>query len=206
MDWEKIFDALKSAAMQPEWWSAAGSVLGLLVAILAFFAAWRAARAAVNAYRAQVNQLAEMEAQTVAMRDQVTEAAKQTMDARLYGISIWLSSPHPGDARADICYVNTTGHPVYNVSLEITDISDKFISIPVLEPTTQPRVIERATEFFRDELAFIGDLRRPGIAFQFDTSDGDRFERDHGGNLLSAGGNPLARRPHRKWLPEYLRS
>ncbi|TCO56787.1 hypothetical protein EV192_106262 [Actinocrispum wychmicini] len=120
------------------------------------------------------------------------------------GISIWLA-PHEEDEGADIRYVNTSGHPVYNIALEITDISDKYMKIPVLEPTTQPTTIKQATEYFAEELSFIGDLRRPGICFQFDTWEGVRYVRDHGGSVISAGGNPLYTRPHRKWLPDFLR-
>jgi hypothetical protein len=205
MHWSKILSFLRAAITKPEWWSAAAGMIGVLVAVMAFYAAWRAARAAGAAYRTQVLQLDEMKSQTDRMNEQVTEMGMQRFTENWRGVSIWLTE-EPNRLAAKICYVNTTGHPVYNVYLEITDISDRFVAISSLEPTLAPKEIHKAGEFFKDELRMIGDLRRPGICFQFDTCDGVRYIRDHSGSLVSTGGNPLYRLPHKMWLPEWQRA
>jgi hypothetical protein len=205
MPWWEVMHWIKSAITKPEWWSAAAGILGVFVALLAFYAAWRAARAAGAAYQTQLSQLDEMKSQTASMFDQVSEIRQERLAAKFEGLSIWLAEESDG-LSAKIHYVNTTGHPVYNIYLEITDISERFVSISALEPTSAPKSIEKANEFFQNELRLIGDLRRPGICYQFDTSSGQRYIRDHIGSLISVGGNPAYTLPHKKWLPEWRRS
>lgn len=140
------------------------------------------------------------------MREQINEMMKQGFNNdKQYEVSVWLNASPEGNG-STICYVNTSGHPVYNVRLEITEASKRYVEIPSLDPATTPTPIEKANQYFAEELRSIANhLRRPGVAFQCDTFDGDRYVRDHTGDVISVGGSAIdgpRLRPHCMWLPE----
>ncbi|MEC3978138.1 hypothetical protein [Amycolatopsis sp. H20-H5] len=185
-----VLDWFQEVSKKAEWWSALFAGLATLIALLAFIAAWRAAKAAIRTYRLQQDQLREMADQTRTMQH-------SRKDEALYGLSIWLSGTSAKNMA--IKYVNTTGHPYYNIKLEISGRSDAYHEIPVLEPSTEPTEITDLPDELAQHLHTSSPLERPGITYQFDTFDNERYIRNARGGIHSAGGNILENSPRVKW-------